>query len=147
MHFLHLDKDFKLGEIPKLGITIRHGVSYRLNDIPPRRHGYSTQPQNFPDPSNLFTRRDELQPIQREIPALEPDWVEEVEYCPPGAPRPQIVLDRAFMLAIGNKLFALSLLGVEQMDVSDDCQQFTNAKDRNGQEAECHGEEAINRLL
>lgn len=28
-----------------------------------------------------------------------------------------------------------------------DCQQFTNAKDRNGQEAECHGEEAINRLL
>ncbi|KAK7580152.1 hypothetical protein V9T40_000781 [Parthenolecanium corni] len=62
---------------------------------------------------------EELPPIEIEIPALEPDWNEETEYHPQGAPRPQIIPDRAFMLGLGNELFASSLLGVERMDVSD----------------------------
>ncbi|KAK7605432.1 hypothetical protein V9T40_007290 [Parthenolecanium corni] len=65
-------------------------------------------------------KRDEMPPIDVHIPQLEPDWTDELEYRPPGAPRQQIVLDRAFMLAIGNELFASSLLGVERMDVSDE---------------------------
>ncbi|KAK7604406.1 hypothetical protein V9T40_005592 [Parthenolecanium corni] len=113
----HISRDCPLKQ---LGISIRHGVSYRIDNMPPRRHGYSTLPQQNCDLSNLFTRRDEMPPVDVHIPQLEPDWTDELEYRPPGAPRQQIVLDRAFMLAIGNELFASSLLGVERMDVSDE---------------------------